>query len=68
MVAPLADRTAKTVALGIALLELVLTIVAWAMYSVPSAASGTRFQLELPPTGSPRSVPGSRWASTASRW
>jgi NADH-quinone oxidoreductase subunit M len=40
-------RGAKLTALGFALVELVLTVVTWFAYSVPAAASGTRFQLEL---------------------
>jgi NADH-quinone oxidoreductase subunit M len=49
VVAPLRtnDRLAKQVALGIALVELVLTAVVWFSYSVSDAASGTRFQLEF---------------------
>jgi NADH-quinone oxidoreductase subunit M len=48
-VAPLRanDRLAKQVALGIAVVELVLTAVVWFSYSVADAASGTRFQLEF---------------------
>jgi NADH-quinone oxidoreductase subunit M len=49
VVAPLRanDRLAKQVALGIAVVELVLTAVVWFSYSVADAASGTRFQLEF---------------------
>ncbi|MFC4942598.1 NADH-quinone oxidoreductase subunit M [Pseudonocardia sp. GCM10023141] len=49
VVAPLKGdpRTAKFVALGFALVELVLTAVVWFSYSVPAAAGGARFQLEL---------------------
>ncbi|GEL16347.1 NADH-quinone oxidoreductase subunit M [Pseudonocardia asaccharolytica] len=48
-VAPLRndDRAAKRVAFGIAIIELTLAGVAWAMYSVADAAAGTRFQLEF---------------------
>jgi NADH-quinone oxidoreductase subunit M len=41
------DRLAKQVALGIALVELVLTAVTWFSYSVSDAAAGARFQLEF---------------------
>jgi hypothetical protein len=37
-------------------------------YSVPDAAAGARFQLEFGIDWIPRSAPGSRSASTASRW
>ncbi len=37
--------TAKLAALGVALVELVLTAVTWFSYSVSAAAGGTRFQL-----------------------
>ncbi|MGQ0481451.1 MAG: NADH-quinone oxidoreductase subunit M [Pseudonocardia sp.] len=37
--------TAKLAALGVALVELVLTAVTWFSYSVAAAAGGTRFQL-----------------------
>ena len=40
----------------------------WFAYSVPAAEAGTRFQLESCSTGSRPSAPGSRSASTASRW
>jgi NADH-quinone oxidoreductase subunit M len=39
--------TAKKVAMGTALLEIVLAAVTWAAYSVPAAVAGTRFQLEF---------------------
>ncbi|OLL74234.1 NADH-ubiquinone oxidoreductase chain M [Pseudonocardia sp. Ae168_Ps1] len=38
---------AKAVAMATALLEFVLVVVAWGMYSIPSAQAGTRFQLEF---------------------
>ncbi len=38
---------AKAVAMGVALVELALVIVAWASYSTAAAAGGTRFQLEF---------------------
>ncbi|GAA1315518.1 NADH-quinone oxidoreductase subunit M [Pseudonocardia xinjiangensis] len=49
VVAPMKEnqRLARLVALGFALVELVLTAVTWLSYSVADAASGTRFQLEL---------------------
>ena len=49
VVAPLKadDGRAKAVALAFALVELVLTAVVWFSYSVPAAAGGARFQLEL---------------------
>jgi NADH-quinone oxidoreductase subunit M len=48
LVAPIKDdRTAKTVAVLVAVAELVLAVVTWLSYSVTSAASGTRFQLEF---------------------
>jgi NADH-quinone oxidoreductase subunit M len=40
-------RAAKLMALGFAGLSLVLTVVAWAAYSVADAEAGTRFQLEF---------------------
>nr|WP_211177565.1 NADH-quinone oxidoreductase subunit M [Pseudonocardia acidicola] len=40
-------RMAKLVAMGVALVELVLTAVAWFSYSVADAAAGARFQLEF---------------------
>ncbi|MDT7652427.1 MAG: NADH-quinone oxidoreductase subunit [Pseudonocardiales bacterium] len=49
VVAPMKDnaRLAKLVALGFALVSLVLTAVAWFSYSIADAEGGTRFQLEL---------------------
>jgi NADH-quinone oxidoreductase subunit M len=49
VVAPMKDnaRLAKLVALGFALVSLVLTAVTWFSYSVADAEGGTRFQLEL---------------------
>ncbi|MHA6792613.1 NADH-quinone oxidoreductase subunit M [Pseudonocardia bannensis] len=49
VVAPLKGdaRTAKLVAIGVALAELALTVVVWASYSVADAAAGDRFQLEF---------------------
>jgi NADH-quinone oxidoreductase subunit M len=49
VVAPMKDnaRLAKLVALGFALVSLVLTAVTWLSYSVADAEGGTRFQLEL---------------------
>ncbi|MDN5857338.1 MAG: NADH-quinone oxidoreductase subunit M [Pseudonocardia sp.] len=41
------QRAAKLVAFAFAIVELVLTALAWLSYSVAAAASGTRFQLEL---------------------
>jgi NADH-quinone oxidoreductase subunit M len=41
------QRAAKLTAFAFAIVELVLTAVAWFSYSVSAAASGTRFQLEL---------------------
>ena len=38
---------AKRVAMGTALLEIVLAAITWAAYSVPAARAGTRFQLEF---------------------
>ena len=38
---------AKAVAMATALLELVLVVVAWALYSIPAAQAGARFQLEF---------------------
>lgn len=38
---------AKAVAMATALLEFVLVVVAWVMYSIPAAQAGTRFQLEF---------------------
>ncbi len=40
-------RTAKLVAFGFAIVELVLTAVVWFSYSTAAAGSGTRFQLQL---------------------
>jgi NADH-quinone oxidoreductase subunit M len=49
VVAPLRDspRTAKLVALGVALAQLAVTAAVWFSYSVADAAAGTRFQLEF---------------------
>jgi NADH-quinone oxidoreductase subunit M len=49
VVAPMKDnaRLAKFVALGFALVSLVLTAVTWLSYSVMDATGGTRFQLEF---------------------
>jgi NADH-quinone oxidoreductase subunit M len=49
VVAPMKEnpRPARLVALGFALVELVLTAITWLSYSVADAASGTRFQFEL---------------------
>ncbi|MFP5019721.1 NADH-quinone oxidoreductase subunit M [Pseudonocardia phyllosphaerae] len=38
---------AKVVGMAVALAELVLVVVAWALYSTPAAQGGTRFQLEF---------------------
>jgi NADH-quinone oxidoreductase subunit M len=38
---------AKKVAIGTALLQIVLAAITWAAYSVPAAQAGTRFQLEF---------------------
>ena len=59
---------AKKVALGTALLQLVLAVVIWFAYSVPAAEAGVRFQLRFAVDGSRPSAPGSPSASTASRW
>ena len=40
-------RVAKQVAMGTALLQIVLAAVTWFAYSVPAAEAGTRFQLEF---------------------
>ena len=58
---------AKQVAMGFALAEIVLAAVTWARLLGARRAAGTRFQLEFGSTGSRRSAPGSRSASTASR-
>jgi NADH-quinone oxidoreductase subunit M len=42
-----APDVAKKIAIGTALLEIVLAAVVWANYSVADAAAGTRFQLEF---------------------
>ncbi|MEN3264009.1 NADH-quinone oxidoreductase subunit M [Pseudonocardia sp.] len=49
VVAPMKDnaRMAKLVAVGFALVSLVLTAVTWFSYSIADAAGGTRFQLEF---------------------
>ncbi|WP_433289958.1 NADH-quinone oxidoreductase subunit M [Pseudonocardia sp. CA-142604] len=49
VVAPMKEnpRLARLVALGFALVELVITAITWLSYSVADAASGTRFQFEL---------------------
>lgn len=48
LVAPIKDqRTAKVMAVAVALVELVLVVVTWLSYSVPAATAGTRFQLEF---------------------
>ncbi|MEQ3550466.1 NADH-quinone oxidoreductase subunit M [Pseudonocardia nematodicida] len=46
---PLRHNTpvAKAVAMATALLEFVLVVVAWSLYSIPSAQAGTRFQFEF---------------------
>ncbi|MET0188136.1 MAG: NADH-quinone oxidoreductase subunit M [Pseudonocardia sediminis] len=44
---------AKGVAMGVALVELVLVVVAWAGYDTAAAAAGTRFQLEFSATWIP---------------
>ncbi len=41
------QRAAKLLAIGVALVELILTGVAWFAYSVADATAGTRFQLEF---------------------
>ncbi len=41
------QRAAKLLAIGVALVELILTGVTWFAYSVADAAAGTRFQLEF---------------------
>ncbi|GAA1398251.1 NADH-quinone oxidoreductase subunit M [Pseudonocardia kongjuensis] len=38
---------AKAIAMATALVELALVVVAWSLYSVPSAQAGTRFQFEF---------------------
>ncbi|GAA1190052.1 NADH-quinone oxidoreductase subunit M [Pseudonocardia alaniniphila] len=49
VVAPMKEnpRLARLVALGFALVELVITAITWLSYSVADAANGTRFQFEL---------------------